>query len=87
VFLGFAYHQQNLDLITPRTSVASRVFGTAHGISNSDQKAVTASLKQMLQPTEGDVEVNLHGSKCAGLFDEFWRSLSAPAPYRNWGDT
>jgi len=84
VFLGFAYHQQNLDLITPPTSIASRVFGTAHGISNSDQKAVTASLKQMLEPVDcGDVEVNLHVSKCAGLFDEFWRSLSAPAPHRD----
>lgn len=80
VFLGFAYHQQNLDLITPPRSFASRVFGTALGISNSDQRAVTASLRQMLQPVEGEIEVNLHPSRCAGLFDEFWRSLSAPAP-------
>jgi hypothetical protein len=80
IFLGFAFHHLNLKLLTP-TDIANQpehyygYFATAHGISASNCKIIENDLIKM----KGAVAMrkNLRPDlKCAGLFGEYWRSLS-----------
>ena len=75
VFLGFAFHPQNMRLIDPDIpGNAKKVFATARGISQGDRAIVT---KQILDLFGSNPQVDLrHDLSCFGLFDEFRRSLS-----------
>jgi hypothetical protein len=78
VFLGFAYHRLNLDLLfpVPTPAVADRtMFGTAYGLSQSDADHIENHLVQ--RAGVGRHRVNLGRElTCAGLFQEYWRALS-----------
>jgi hypothetical protein len=80
VFLGFAYHPTNLELIAPHEkSKAKRIFGTAKGMSDSDAKAVTDDLPSWLKKERSRVDIELRNElTCAKLFAEFWRSIPRP---------
>ncbi|MCH9012181.1 MAG: hypothetical protein IIA68_03840 [Proteobacteria bacterium] len=75
VFLGFAFHQQNMRLIKPAPQGnAKRIFATAKGISQGDSALVTKQIKNLFG-TNPRVYLR-HDLFCFGLFDEFRRSLS-----------
>lgn len=79
VFLGFAFHRQNLELLKPRgLCKAKRIFATGYGISNSDREVLELDLEQLLQQTSTPkARVDLRtGMKCSELFLEYWRSLT-----------
>ncbi|KAA2237693.1 SIR2 family protein [Salinarimonas soli] len=89
VFLGFGYADQNMQLLTPRRSdyqsTARRVFGTASGMSKSDAGVVTSEIGQNLlgrgwhgiDQRFTNLAIELRTDlRCAGLFSEFWRSIS-----------
>jgi hypothetical protein len=84
VFLGFAYGEQNMDLLKSKTPIERKpVFGTAYGLSKSDREAVSARILQMMKPpqpgtlyTDSLVQLGID-VKCARLFDEYARSLNA----------
>lgn len=75
VFLGFAFHRQNLELIKPaQPTNAKRIFATALGISDSDCEMIE---KEILKHWETRPQVDLNnGLTCRGLFGEYWRGLS-----------
>lgn len=80
VFLGFAFHANNLELMFPRWQPTSKIrkaqiFGTAKGISDSDLRVITAELAEGLKvPTD---QVYLKNSlECRDLFAEFGRSIA-----------
>jgi hypothetical protein len=81
VFLGFAYHSQNLALLRPREPILQRsVFGTALGLSNSDVEIVSQNIAAMFKGS-WDARmrklIQLENSlKCADLFDDYARSLT-----------
>jgi hypothetical protein len=76
VFLGFAYHPANLELIAPESAgSAKRVFGTAKGMSASDISSVTVDLANWLQCRPDKLEIEVRDSTCVQLFREFQRSL------------
>jgi hypothetical protein len=76
VFLGFAYHRLNLELIRlNHSSDIRQVYGTALGISNSDQKVVEKDLRSILR-LHPSREVHLASITCAELFNEYRRSLT-----------
>jgi hypothetical protein len=84
VFLGFAYAEQNMDLLTPKKVIERKpVFGTAFGLSKSDREVVARRILRMMRnPAAGtvgpDTLVELGSDvKCARLFDEYARSLNA----------
>lgn len=82
VFLGFAFHRQNLQLITPnRPCKAKRVYATAFGISGSDCNVIESELREVLkQSGSGTSSASIHfrnDLKCGNLFNEYWRSLTA----------
>lgn len=85
VFLGFAYHDQNIELLTPQKEIPAsrRIFGTAHGLSDSDVQVVghqidawfTGRNPQVYRSTMIRLENKL---KCADLFDYYAKSLTGP---------
>ncbi len=79
VFLGFAYHRQNLELLTPNEPCSARmVYGTAHGISNSDIKVIQRDVLGLLGDGGINIELELNvNKKCYDLFSEYWRGLSS----------
>jgi hypothetical protein len=75
VFLGFAYHRLNMQLLlgdTPKSRMTRRVFGTAYGMSNSDTQLVNESLGNSLNAPSIAVKNEL---TCFKLFHEFSRTL------------
>ena len=80
VFLGFAYHPQNLELLkrtgerSPHQGSVARCIGTAVGISDADFEAIGREVEQysgaLLSPNQ---ERNL---TCSALFDTYRRALS-----------
>lgn len=78
VFLGFAFHKLNMQLITPVTSddkVKSHVkcFATTYKISNNDKEIIEEQIKELYR---SEIRVSLANLRCCEFFTEFWRSLS-----------
>jgi len=77
VFLGFAFHDQNLKVLKPQNpSRARRVFATAFGISPSDKVVIDGSVVALIGVSSGMVRREIRTDlKCVDLFNEFWRSF------------
>ena len=77
VFLGFAFHQQNMDLITPNEqSDVQRVFATAYHISASDVEYIRKQIFHTLKFRNSKPNVNIRSDlTCDALFGEYWRTL------------
>jgi hypothetical protein len=78
LFLGFAYHSMNLDLLKsdPHPDPRSvRYFGTALGMSKSDSELVTEDLVRVASVVPDRIVLR-NDLKCAQFFREYWRSLS-----------
>jgi hypothetical protein len=81
VFLGFAFHRMNVDLILPPTSpiektFARRVFGTGLGLSANDIEDITSELKERLHTTNNGTVQLVAKLTCHDLFHEFRRGLA-----------
>jgi hypothetical protein len=85
VFLGFAFHPQNMDLLDVGIgSNVQRVFATSYGCSKSDIEVFVGQIRKMLGDEfsigarfDGyDVDVKVpFGLKCVDLLSEFSRSI------------
>lgn len=79
LFLGFAYHRLNMDLLTPprgvRRTKPIRNFGTAIGISDYDCKAISGEICVIRDCNPGDTVLrNDKASK--DIFSEYTRGIS-----------
>lgn len=74
-FLGFAFHQLNMQLIAPAKTAQGwrRCFATAFNISESDQTMIKNQIKNIYNT---HINMEMVNSKCVGFFNEFWRSLA-----------
>jgi hypothetical protein len=74
IFLGFAYHNLNMFLLTPAEKKVfageKRYFGTVFGRSKSDIGILEGRL-QAMWPVNGSTNVDLADCKCSRLFDEY----------------
>jgi hypothetical protein len=79
VFLGFAFHELNMKLLSPETSSnVRRVFGTAKGKSEIDlTDIIVPEVWEMLKKPidRGHTHINRDLS-CFSLFGEHWHTLS-----------
>ena len=80
VFLGFAFHRLNIELLLPKTTsenppTGRRVFSTAHGISKSDTDSISAELANRGELFVGNILIR-NDLTCSQLFREYWRSMS-----------
>jgi hypothetical protein len=77
VFLGFAFHNQNLQLLRPSEPLSPRpIFATASGMSDSDVEVVSHSLGLFLKAGKPGAIRLENKLECAGLFDYYAKSLS-----------
>ncbi len=78
VFLGFAFHRQNMELIKPsKPSNPKHVFATAKGISNHDCTVVKTQISDLFEKKRDNIPIYLNNKlECHDLFGEYWRSLS-----------
>lgn len=77
VFLGFAFHPQNLELIDPdRETNVRNIFATTKGISDSDCPVVKGQLEELIHKKKTATNFHMkNGLTCSELFSEYWRSL------------
>jgi hypothetical protein len=76
VFLGYAYHPQNMDLLlgtTPKSTTTRMVHGTAYNMSRSDTDIVQMKLDASLFAPSAVID---NEATCAQLFHKYSRSLS-----------
>lgn len=84
IFLGFAYHQMNLDLLfdinkpIPKKAVLRPVnkiecYGTGKGISENDRKYIQFLLWRIDPRLK---ESDISGDSCAEFFNNFWYRIS-----------
>ncbi len=82
VFLGFAYHTQNMHLLKPARPLGlKQVFGTAYGMSDADAEVVSHQIANFFK---GGMAAAVRKQKlklenkltAAGLFDEYAKSLT-----------
>jgi hypothetical protein len=77
VFLGFAFHKLNMQLITPELLLSptkeTQCFATTSGISDSDKEVIDEQIKELYR---GNIKVNMTNMYCGNIFAEYWRSLS-----------
>jgi hypothetical protein len=78
VFLGFAYHSQNMEMLKPKKPIpADSIFGTAYKMSDSDVNIVTHQLANFKNTRDRLTAIHLENKlTCSGLFDHYSRSLS-----------
>jgi hypothetical protein len=80
VFLGFAFHKLNMNLMMPDSSSvniyrAISCFGTAQGISDSDCEIIKNELRHLYKDTLTRIDIS-NKLDCSRLFKEYWRNLS-----------
>lgn len=82
VFLGFAFHSQNLLMLRPAKKMAPKpVFGTAFGMSDADVEVITNKITEFFSPPMSSKSqsqlIRLENKyRSADLFDNYARSLS-----------
>lgn len=79
VFLGFAFHELNMELLKPNGGVSKtdfsnvKCFATALDISNSDKSVITEQISELYLT---EVQANMADVTCKDLFIEYRRSLA-----------
>jgi hypothetical protein len=78
VFLGFAFHELNVQLLLPKrgddNSGSRSIYGTASGISPSDVEQITMEVTNLIPTARGKVFLR-RDLLCHALLPEYWRSL------------
>jgi hypothetical protein len=78
VFLGFAFHRLNMELLLGNSSeryenpLKIDCFATAFETSKNDQSSIGSSIQYLY---EGEIEINIENTTCANLFKDNSRSL------------
>ncbi|MCP4703700.1 MAG: hypothetical protein GY865_03740, partial [candidate division Zixibacteria bacterium] len=78
VFVGFAFHKLNMQLITPESfefgeENKPKCYATTYGISESDKDVIEEQVSSLYGIGIG---VKMASLECNSFFTEFWRSLA-----------
>jgi len=71
IFLGFAYHPMNLDILGAAKSPLKKIFGTSLGLSEPNQFAIETQLSGMF--SDNLSSLTLQGIGCHDLLERFFR--------------
>ncbi|MFA7305051.1 MAG: hypothetical protein WC026_00080 [Hyphomicrobium sp.] len=84
IFLGFAFHPQNMSLLQPQGGNAfgesKNIYFTSHGMSENDAEEINMSLKHYFTPHRGKynpANVTSANLKCFEFLERYKRTLSA----------
>jgi hypothetical protein len=79
VFLGFAFHEQNMRLLKPEAPCSMKqTFATTLGMSGSDSNIVKDQLAKEFGAPNEHLDLQLTSNECRELFQIFRRSMTAP---------
>jgi len=83
VFLGFAFHRQNVELLSHKIPSHSEIVATAYKISASDKEVIGNELGKAFghEFMPHDNRIKLADMTCAQFFKEYWRTLTADKDY------
>ena len=86
VYLGFGFHEQNMELLSPSDAFLVgdvpfryNAYATTYGLSASDEAVVKDQISYLRTGGPYDKEhswINTIDGKCAALFSGYWRSLT-----------
>jgi hypothetical protein len=84
VFLGFAFHPLNMELLSPGYSTAAqRIYATTLGLSDSDEAVIEDDIRRMLGLNDlaffedPRLKPDMAKLKCGEFFRHYFRSISA----------
>jgi hypothetical protein len=83
IFLGFAFHDQNMALLNPERKLKRKeVYATAYGMSDNDVGVIRSQIVHFSgsldrEKLRDENVVIRNDLKCADLFDQYTRSLPA----------
>jgi hypothetical protein len=79
VFLGSAFHRQNLELLRTSVRTDAQVLATASGISDQDLDVVEREIKDIFSGENGATVEKVEFAKmhCNEFFQAYWRTLTA----------
>lgn len=76
VFLGFAFHRQNVELLTPGESGTPKsVFATAYGVSKNGCDVIERQIRRMLRLINTPPQIR-RDLTCSKLFDVYWQRFA-----------
>jgi DUF1009 family protein len=80
VFLGFAFHKLNMELLKPTdltlvlgAEPVIKCFATTFGISDSDKEVVSSLVSELFGEK---IIINMANVACSDFFSEYWRGLA-----------
>lgn len=74
VFIGFAFHKLNMELIRPEyIENVPKCYATTFGISESDKEVICSQINGLYKE---QVYIRMASTECCKFFTEFWRSLA-----------
>jgi hypothetical protein len=77
IFLGFAFHPSNMELIIPPETTSKRIFGTAKGISDHDLGVIHSQISNVISvPPQMGRHILDNRLTCSEFFGYYWHSLS-----------
>lgn len=79
IFLGFAFHRQNVKLLAQQAQDHTEVMATTFGISKSDKGVIDDELQKafQFQGILNEHRIQLADMTCNQFFKEYWRTLTA----------
>jgi hypothetical protein len=79
IFLGFAFHRQNMELLASSIGRPKQILATASGISESDRNVIRKDILGSFRMSEKfkDFSIELVPVHCAELFNSHWRTIAS----------
>jgi hypothetical protein len=79
VFLGFAFHRQNVELLAQKVQKHTEIVATSLGISQSDKSVIHDELTKAFafDGTNCAGRITLADATCNQFFKDYWRTLTA----------
>ena len=79
IFLGFAFHRQNVELLAQKTQDHCEIVATAYKISKSDKSVIDSELQSAFEfgVSLSPDRIELADMTCNQFFKEYWKTLSA----------
>jgi hypothetical protein len=79
VFLGFAFHRQNVKLLAQKIQTHAEIVATAYKISSSDKSVIISEIESAFTNAKPS-RIELADMTCAQFFTEYSRTLTAKNP-------
>lgn len=76
VFLGFAFHKLNMQLIKPEIGRLTNCFATTYGVSIWDERIIESQIGELYSYCSSSFNVKTNNSTCGAFFKKFSKSLS-----------